>query len=99
VSTLNSLDFIILALATYRISRLITQDHIFAGLRDSFWKRFPPETTKIGYFSTCMWCTSIWVGLGFIIWYTISADVSRIFAVVFALSAIAGLLTAYEDKD
>jgi hypothetical protein len=42
---------------------------------------------------------SIWVGLGFIIWYTISEDVSRIFAVVFALSAIAGLLTAYEDKD
>jgi hypothetical protein len=42
---------------------------------------------------------SIWVGLVFASWYTINADTARFFAVAFALSAIAGLLTAYEDKE
>lgn len=99
VSNLSTLDFVILCLATYRISRLIVEDHIFAKLRDRFWNRFPPETTLIGYWSTCIWCVSIWVGLALVIWYMISADVVRLFGAVFALSAIAGLLTAYENKN
>jgi hypothetical protein len=99
MSTLNILDFILLALATYRVTRLLVRDTIFASLRNRIWNRYPPETTKRGYLLTCEWCTSVYVGLGFATWYTISSEVVRFFAVALALSAIAGLLTAYEDRN
>ena len=97
--TITILDFILLALATYRVTRLLVSDTIFANLRNRIWNRYPPETTKRGYLLTCQWCTSIYVGLGFVSWYTISSEVVRFFAVALALSAIAGLLTAYEDRN
>lgn len=99
MSALNILDFILLALATYRVTRLLVRDTIFASLRNRIWNRYPPETTRRGYLLTCEWCTSIYVGLGFATWYTISSEVVRFFAVALALSAIAGLLTAYEDRN
>lgn len=99
MSALNILDFILLALATYRVTRLLVRDTIFASLRNRIWNRYPPETTRRGYLLTCEWCTSVYVGLGFATWYTISSEVVRFFAVALALSAIAGLLTAYEDRN
>ena len=99
MSTLNILDFILLALATYRVTRLLVRDTIFASLRNRIWNRYPPETTRRGYLLTCEWCTSVYIGLGFATWYTISSEVVRFFAVALALSAIAGLLTAYEDRN
>jgi hypothetical protein len=99
MQTLNIVDFIVFSLATYRATRLITRDEIFSNLRNKFWNRYPPETTRLGYLATCEWCSSIWVGLVFSVWYTIDADTFRFFAVALALSALAGLLTAYENRD
>jgi hypothetical protein len=93
------LDFIIFSLATYRATRLITRDEIFQSLRNRIWNRFPPETTKTGYLLTCEWCSSVWLGLAFVSWYTIDASSFRFFAVALSLSATAGLLTAYENRD
>lgn len=91
------LYFIILALATYRITRLITRDHIFSSARNKFWEKYPPESTKLGYLITCEWCTSIWVASLLVISAMITL-VTVAVATVFALSAVAGLLTAYEDR-
>lgn len=96
---MTTIDFIIFALATYRLTRAIIQDEILSPLRARVFHKFPPETTKTGYLFTCEWCLSIWVGLGFAGWYTINADTARFFAVALALSAIAGLLTAHENRD
>lgn len=52
------------ALATHRLTRLVTTDEIAAPVRELIWKNFPPESTKLGYLITCPWCTSIWVGAG-----------------------------------
>lgn len=94
---MGPLEFVILGLATYRITRLATRDTIFESARNRYWKRFPPETSKLGYLLTCEWCTSVWVASVLFI----SAMISTVTVLVvapFALSAIAGLLTAYEDK-
>lgn len=90
-------ELTILALATYRITRLFTRDTILNALRNRFWDRFPPESTKLGYLFTCEWCLSVWVASVIFI----SAMISTVTVLVvapFALSAIAGLLTAYEDR-
>jgi hypothetical protein len=99
ISQISAVDLVIFSLATYRITRLITTDHVFNRIRDKFWNRFPPETTKLGYLITCEWCTSVWVGLVFAVWYTINTDIARLCAFAFALSAATGLLTAYENRD
>ena len=55
------LEFVIIALAVFRLTRLITTDTIFESLRNRLWAKFPPHKSKLGYLITCDWCTSIWV--------------------------------------
>ena len=87
----------ILVLATYRITRLITRDEVLTDLRNRYFNRFPPESSKLGYLATCEWCMSFWVASLLVICFMINTG-TVIVAVPFALSAVAGLLTAYEDK-
>lgn len=94
---LSPFEFIILALATYRVTRLVTRDVIMDSFRNWFWKKWSPEESKLGYLLTCEWCLSIWVASLFYISAMITS-VTIAVAGVFALSAVAGLLTAYEDK-
>ena len=90
------LEFVILALATYRITRLITTDALFEPVRERIWKRFS-LSTRIGYLVTCNWCMSFWVGSFVVLSAMIVTELVIVYA-VFAVSAVAGLLTAYEDK-
>lgn len=48
------------ALATYRLTRLITTDVITEGLRNRIWEKYPPESTKLGYLISCDHCSSIY---------------------------------------
>ena len=98
MSEFSTLQFIILGLATYRTTRFFTRDTLFNAIRNWIWKKRPPEKSFIGYLLTCEWCTSVWVGSGFVLSAIIIPEVTYIVATVSALSAIAGLLTAYEDK-
>ena len=95
---MTTLEFLILGLATYRITRLIIRDEILATPRNFVWKRFPPEKSLLGYFLTCPWCISIWVASFIQISSIIVPGTTYVVAAVFALSAIAGLLTAHEER-
>jgi hypothetical protein len=90
-------ELVVLSLATYRLTRLVTRDTVFSSTRNKVWERFPPESSKLGYLFTCEWCLSVWVASLLFISAMINT-VTVLLAVPFALSAIAGLLTAYEDK-
>lgn len=96
---MSPLSFAVTALATYRLTRMITRDHIAEPLRERIWKKYPPESTKVGYLITCDWCTSIWVASGLQLSRTIMPNGIRAVESVLALSAVAGLLAAHEDKD
>jgi hypothetical protein len=98
MQTLNIVDFIVFSLAIYRATRLVTQDEIFSNVRNRIWNRYPPETTRIGYLFTCEWCMSIWVASLLQLSRMIIPTPTYVFEVVLAASAIAGLLTAHEDK-
>lgn len=93
---LNLLIFAILALAVYRLSRLVVEDTIFEGIRDKIWSKYPPST-KLGYLLTCYWCTSIWVASILTICYTMVPTVTVFICLPFALSAVAGLIAARLD--
>jgi sterol desaturase/sphingolipid hydroxylase (fatty acid hydroxylase superfamily) len=91
-------QFIILCLATYRLTRLVIEDTIFSNLRDKFWDKFPPESTKLGYFITCPWCVGLWLSLIVTICYTIVPIQTMWACLPFAISSLVGLLTALEHR-
>jgi hypothetical protein len=91
-------EIVLLGLATYRLTRLFTRDEILSGFRDWFWEKYPPETKKLGYVLTCEWCLSIWVASLLQLSRIIIPIPTNIVALILAMSAIAGLLTAHEDK-
>jgi hypothetical protein len=88
-----TLDYIILALAVFRITRLITTDVIADKLRDKIWEKYPMHKNGLGYVITCDWCTSIWVASPTVLMYKITAEPTIAVCSVFALSAVAGLLS------
>lgn len=50
------------ALATKRLTTLVVEDEITRDIRDLVWRKYPPETTKLGYLVTCVKCSSVWAG-------------------------------------
>lgn len=85
------------SLATYRLSRFVVEDELFAPVRNQVWKWFPPETTKTGYLLTCYWCTSIYAASALEISRMIAPRTTRSLETVLAASAAAGLLAAHTE--
>jgi hypothetical protein len=91
--TMTPLEFVVLALACYRLTRLVLEDEIVAPLRERIWRRYSPTSgNNIGYLITCPWCTSIWVGSLLVVMYKIAPEPAFYVSCAFALSAIAGLI-------
>ena len=84
-------DFVILSLAAFRLTRLITTDVILDKLRERVWKKYPPENGGLGYLITCDWCTSIWVSSLLVLLYKISSEPTVVAASALAISGIVGL--------
>lgn len=92
------IEFLILGFAVFRLTRLFTRDIIFEGFREKVWRRYPPESKGFGYLLTCEWCLSIWLGSLVYLSSILMPTATRAITTVLALSAIAGLLAAYEDR-
>lgn len=86
------LDYVILMLATYRLTRLVTTDVIFNKYREKIWNKYPVEKEGLGYLITCDWCTSIWTSSLVVCMYKISPDIAIAVCGIFALSAAVGFL-------
>ena len=93
MTNLDLLAFTLLALATYRIGKLIIEDVIFEEIREKIFKKFPPESTKTGYFFTCYWCTSLWVATLLTVGYILVPSIMLIVCLPLALSAVVGILS------
>jgi len=91
---IDPFTFVILALAAFRITRLITTDRIFDELREKIWNKYPPTRLNIGYLITCDWCTSIWVAPIVIFSYVLVPSVVFVVSLVLATSAVVGFLAA-----
>jgi hypothetical protein len=87
----------LVALATYRLTRLVTADRIAEPVRNWVVERNPGWA---GYLVTCDWCLSIWVAP----WPAVAAvlwpDNRAVLAALLALSAsaVTGLLSLVERR-
>lgn len=86
------------ALATARLTRLVTKDAIFDGPRGWLIVKLPERLDLVAYLITCAWCTSVYLGAGTAAaWYAWGEQ--RWFAAVagaLAFSHITGWLTTRE---
>jgi hypothetical protein len=89
---------IILSLFVYRLTRLVVLDEILAPVRDWIWDRKSPRDSQIGYLFTCPWCVSLWAALPVVFSYALFPSMTILVGCIFALSAIAGLITAHWDQ-
>lgn len=94
---ITTVNFVILALAAYRTTHLITTDAIADGFRNWVWSKFPPAT-KVGYLITCNWCTGFWVSLLFVIGASILPQFTFVVSLIMAISAVVGLISAWIER-
>jgi hypothetical protein len=88
---LEPLTFVVLALAAFRVTRVITTDVVFEAVRERIWKKFPPSK-GFGYLITCDWCTGFYISILFVIAYLLVPTIVFVVSLVLSISAIIGLL-------
>ena len=95
---MTPLVFVVDALAGYRFTRLITDDHLpFGPLRDRVVDT--KRDSLVAEWMECPWCAGMWVAAGVAAaraWAPRWWDPA---ATVLALSAVAGLLSTWEHRD
>lgn len=90
-------ELIILALATYRLCRLIIEDTVTERVRSAIWRKYPPSH-GVGYLITCYWCTGFWVASLLVLLFIIVPVPTIAASLVLALSALAGIIAARLDR-
>lgn len=89
--------WVLAALATYRVTRLVVADRITARPREWLQARFD----AVGYLVGCVWCASVWIAPGAALLAALAPDNRATWVVlgVPALSAVAGFLASLEPDD
>lgn len=86
------------ALACYRLTRFIVEDHIpFGPLRERIIDRRPHSL--LAEWVTCPWCASVPVAAVVLGLHAIAPAVWPYAAAVLSFAAIAGLLSTWEQRD
>jgi hypothetical protein len=97
---MDLITLLLAALATARLTRLITRDVIFSGPRNRFIVAMPAKLEQVAYLLTCTWCASVWAGAGVAgAWYLWGG--TRAFTAVvgaLAFSHFTGWLAAQEER-
>lgn len=94
---------LLLGLATWRLSLMIVREtgpfSIFLRMReaagithDENERVLTVPTTFLGGVFSCIWCSSVWIGLGWMVLWTFLPAISIPVAAIFGLSGIAVIL-------
>lgn len=94
---ITAVQFVIYALAAFRLTHLVTTDAIMDSFRSWIWKR-QPVSTKIGYLITCNWCTGFWVSLVLVLGILVLPQATFVVSLVLAISAAIGLISAWIEN-
>ena len=86
------------ALAVFRLTHFITEDHIpFGPVRDRITEQRPDSL--LAEWASCPWCCSMYVAPLVIALHALLPTLWPYAAAVLAFSAVAGLLSTWEQRD
>lgn len=88
-------EFVLLALAVFRLWKLVGDDAVLDRPRDYLLKRM---SETFDYFITCPWCSGAWITLAWWAAWLVWPYEATVAAVPFALSAVVGYLGVGVDK-
>lgn len=96
ILSLDWLDIILVGLAAQRLTRLATNDKIFAFVREWFFDTRSGELVKpesgfrrlMAELIECVWCTSMWAALAALLMYLLG-PIGQFGVLVLAISSIA----------
>jgi hypothetical protein len=98
---MSGLEFVIFALAVWRLSSLLANEHgpakMFEIFRDWICAKFPGEG-NIGDGLTCEWCNSVWIGIVTTVLFFLVGNVLVWFYLPFALSTVTIMLKYFREK-
>jgi Protein of unknown function (DUF1360) len=88
-------------LAAYRLTRLVVEDGLTAPVREWVWRRFPVESSRLGYVLSCPHCTGVWVaglvvGVNVLVPGRAAAVGTRVLAVAGAVSLVNDVRAVWE---
>ena len=89
---MNPINFVVDALAVYRLTKMVNEDFIFNDLREKIFEKFPPDT-RLGYLFTCNWCMSIWCAAFLMTIKSLRPNEYKVFATILATSGVTGILS------
>lgn len=89
-SKYTALHLIIDAVAVFRLTKLMTDDYITEDIRNYIFDHTSKDS-KLRYFITCGWCTSMWAAIGLVALRRIHEPTANIISTSLALSAITGV--------
>lgn len=98
-----ALLFVVMVLATARLTRIVIADVITSGLRTRIFARFPPASSKhgpahpLGQLIDCAWCTGWWVAGGVVLVCSRFANVPVPLVAWPAVAYLAGLIEVHLD--
>lgn len=109
---IDIIPFIILALASYRLTRFVVIDTLIEGIRARIYsflinragKEGPLKLVwlKLYELTSCTWCAGFWVSAGLYTLYQWEnpLDFSRLDAIaIFAIAGVQGMIHALEPDD
>lgn len=101
------LDVLIMGLACWRIASMVVNedgpwfvfDNMRRLVRAGDYNDYPPPDRRwyIGIFE-CIWCCSMWVGIGFAVVYWFSPSLAVLVSVPFAISAWAVVINTVLER-
>ena len=95
---IDALEFIILGLATYRLTRLVVKDKVFGSVREFIAKRKDNSFFyTLNELQICIWCVSIWAGLFVVSLYYLIPQTYLLFLLL-ALSAVGSFMQVVSTK-
>ena len=90
---------LLLALAIFRITRLIAYDTITEGLRSRFFEEMEEDsetylipTGFVGKLISCHWCVGFWVSVIVYLGYVLIPIIANHIIIIFALAGLASIL-------
>lgn len=101
-------DFLVLGLAAWRLTSLLVNEdgpwNIFARFRHWVGVRFneksePYGTNFLADGLTCVWCTSVWVGVCLTVWWAANEWLTPLLCLPFALSTLSILVQKITGDD
>lgn len=101
----NLLDFALLALASFRLGRLIARDKIALPLRAPFVDTYVDldgenvvPKNEIGELLTCPICAGTWAALGLVAGLSIYPEFTYSLILVMAAAGVVDILVKWEDR-